>query len=105
MIHIGVAQLWLQGEVKSNRLKVRRVKSEDTLADIGTKVLSNEVIRKHASSMEYVAAQEEISLGFGLSNQSEQIRAVQLCRKSSLESTGGHARAATAAVARAGKSR
>ena len=34
MKHIVVARLWLQDEVKSNRLRVRRVKSEDNLADI-----------------------------------------------------------------------
>ena len=37
---------------------VRRVKSEDNLADIGTKTLSNKIIRKHATSMEYVDVQE-----------------------------------------------
>ena len=35
MKHNDVAHLWLQDEVKSNRLKVRRVESEDNLADIG----------------------------------------------------------------------
>ena len=44
--HIDVAHLWLQDEVELNRLKVRRVKSEDTLADIGTKALSNKNYRK-----------------------------------------------------------
>ena len=33
--------LWLQDEVKSNRFRVCRVKSEDNLADIGKKALSN----------------------------------------------------------------
>ena len=47
MRHIDVAHLWLQDEVKSNRLRVRRVKCEDNLADIGTKSLSNKIIRKH----------------------------------------------------------
>ena len=37
MQHIDVAHLCLQDEVKSNRLTVRRVKSEDNLADFGTK--------------------------------------------------------------------
>ena len=46
MNHFDVAHLWLQDEVKSNRLKVRRVKSEDNLTDIGTKPLSNKIIRK-----------------------------------------------------------
>ena len=36
MKHIDVAHLWLQDEVTSNRLSVRRVKREVNLADIGT---------------------------------------------------------------------
>ena len=48
MQHIDVAHLWLQDEVKSNRLRVRRVKREDNLADIGTKANSNKIIRKYA---------------------------------------------------------
>ena len=33
MKHIDEAHLWLQDEVKSNRLRVRQVNSEDNLAD------------------------------------------------------------------------
>ena len=51
MKHIDVAHLWLQDEDKSNRLRVRRVKSEDNLADTGTKALSFKIIRKHAIHM------------------------------------------------------
>ena len=40
----------MKDDVKSNRLKVRRVKSEDNLADIGTKALSNKIIRKDTTS-------------------------------------------------------
>ena len=58
--HIDVAHLWLQDEVKSNRLRVRRVKSEHNLADIGTKALSNKIIRKHATSMGYDDVQENL---------------------------------------------
>ena len=46
MKHIDVAHLWLQDEVKSNRLKACRVKSEENLANIGTKALCNKIIRK-----------------------------------------------------------
>ena len=52
MKHIDVAHLWLQDDVKSNRLRVRRVKSEDNLADIGTEAIRNRIIRKHAISMD-----------------------------------------------------
>ena len=45
MKHIDVTHLWLKDEVKSHRLRVRRVKSEDNLADMGTKAFSNKIIR------------------------------------------------------------
>ena len=51
MKHVDVAHLWLQDEVKSIRLSLHRVKSEDNLADIGTEAVSNKTIRKHAISM------------------------------------------------------
>ena len=63
MKHSDVAYLRLQDEVKSNRLRARRVKSEDNLADIGTEALSNRIIRQHAISMGYVDAQENLRLG------------------------------------------
>ena len=53
MKHIDVAHL----------LRVRRVKSEDNLAGIGTKAISNKIIRKHATSMVYVDAQENLKAG------------------------------------------
>ena len=40
MKRIDVARLCLPDEVKSNRLRVHRVKSEDNLADTGTEALS-----------------------------------------------------------------
>ena len=49
--HIDVAYLWIQDEVRSHRLKVRRVKSEDNIADLGTKPLSKAVIAKHCLAM------------------------------------------------------
>ena len=58
-----MAHVCLQDEIKSNRLKVRRVKSEDNLADIGTKALSNEITRKHATCMVCVDAQEYLKSG------------------------------------------
>ena len=51
MKHIDVEHLWLQDEVTSNRLSVRRVKREVNLADIGTTALSNKIVRKHATSI------------------------------------------------------
>ena len=63
MKHINVAHLGLQDEVKSSRFKVRRAKSEDNLADIGTKALSNRFIRKHAISMECADVQENLRSG------------------------------------------
>ena len=47
MKHIDVAYLWIQDEVRSRRLQVRRVRSEDNIADLGTKPPSKAVIAKH----------------------------------------------------------
>ena len=44
--HIDVAYLWIQDEVRSHRLRVRRVSSEDNVADLGTKPLSKTVFAK-----------------------------------------------------------
>ena len=91
-----MAHLWLQDEVKSDRLRVRRVKSEDNLADIGTKAISNKIIRKHAISIRCVDVQENMRSGdvMGLwideSEQEDQSRPTQ--QKMSSESIGGHAR-------------
>ena len=38
--HIDVAYLWVQDEIRSQRLRVRRVQSEENFADLGTKPLS-----------------------------------------------------------------
>ena len=51
---IDVAHLWLEDEVKSDRFRVRRVKSDDNLADIGTKALGNTSISKHACAIHEV---------------------------------------------------
>ena len=89
MKHIDVAHLWLQDEVKSNRFSVRRVKSEDNIADTGTEALSNKIIRNHATSMRHPCGtlvlkrtrSQEIAWGSGLANQSKQISAVKVSRK------------------------
>ena len=38
--HIDVAYLWVQDEIRSQRLRVHRVRSEENVADLGTKPLS-----------------------------------------------------------------
>ena len=43
--HVDVAYLLMQDEVRSHRLC--RVRSEDNVADLGTKPLSKAVIAKH----------------------------------------------------------
>ena len=53
--HIDVAYLWIQDEIRSGRLQVRRVRSEDNIADLGTKPLSKAVIAKHCTTMGYVS--------------------------------------------------
>ena len=57
--HIDVAYLWIQDEVRSQRLKVRRVRSEDNIADLGTKPLSKTIIAKHCLTMGYVNMNQE----------------------------------------------
>ena len=51
---IDVAYLWMQDEIRSKRLRVRRVKSEENVADLGTKPLSKAVIAKHFLTLGYV---------------------------------------------------
>ena len=43
--HIDVAYLWVQDEIRSQRLRVHRVRSEENVADLGTK-LGNETTRQ-----------------------------------------------------------
>ena len=65
--HRYVAYLWIQDEVRSRRLQVRRVKSEDNIADLGTKPLIRAVIAKHCTTMGYVnMSQEDAQMGHQL---------------------------------------
>ena len=57
--HIDVAYLWIQDEVRSQRLQVRRIKSEDNVTDLGTKPLKKAVIAKHCLTLEYVNMNQE----------------------------------------------
>ena len=49
-----VANLWMQDEIRSKRLRVRRVKSEENVADLGIMPLSKAVIAKHFLTLGYV---------------------------------------------------
>ena len=62
MKHIDVAYLWVQDEIRSQRLRVRRVRSEEDVADLGTKPLSKTVIAKHCLTLGYANMDEEIVL-------------------------------------------
>ena len=57
--HIDVAYLWIQDEIRSHRLRARRVRSEDDVADLGTKPLSKAVIAKHCLALGYVNMNQE----------------------------------------------
>ena len=57
--HIDVAYLWVQDEIRSQRLRVRRVRSEENVADLGTKPISKTVIAKHCLMLGYVNMDEE----------------------------------------------
>ena len=52
--HIDVAYLCMQDEIRSKRLRVCRVRSEENVADLGTKQLSKPVIAKHCLTQGYV---------------------------------------------------
>ena len=49
----------MQDEVRSKRLRVRRVKSEELVADLGEKALSKATVSKHCTPFRYVDVAEE----------------------------------------------
>ena len=57
--HIDVAYLRMQGDVRSKRLRVRRVMSEENVAGLGTKPLSKAVVANHCLALGYVDMTEE----------------------------------------------
>ena len=54
-----MAYLWVQDEIISQRLRVRRVRSEENVEDLGTKPLSTTVIAKHCLTLGYVNMDED----------------------------------------------
>ena len=58
--HMDVAYLWIQDEIRSQRLRVRRVRSEENVADLGTKPLSKTVIAKHCLTLGYMNMDEKM---------------------------------------------
>ena len=60
--HIDVASLWVQDEIRSQRRRVRRVRSEENVADLGTKPLSKTVIAKHCRIRSSDSTHREIAL-------------------------------------------
>ena len=56
-----MAYLWVQDEIRSERIQVRRVRSEENVADLGTKPLSRAVIAKHCLTLEYMNINDEVS--------------------------------------------
>ena len=78
--HIDVEFLWIQDEVRSRRLQVRRVRSEDNIADLGMKPLSKAVNAKHCTTMGYVNMSQEDNMtdrqSWGCSKTSGQYTAV-----------------------------
>ena len=51
--HTDVAYLWVQDEIRPQRLRVHRVRSEEHVADLRTKLHSEAVIAKHCLTMGY----------------------------------------------------
>ena len=52
--HIDVAYLWVHDDIRSQRLRVHRVRSEENVAELGSKPLSKAVIAKHCFTLGYV---------------------------------------------------
>ena len=59
--HIDVAYLWVQDEIRSQRLQVRRIRSEENVADLGRKPRSRAVIAKHCLTLGYMNINDEVS--------------------------------------------
>ena len=59
--HIDVAYLLVQDEIRSQRIQVRRIRSEENYADLGTKPLSRAVIAKHCLTLGYMNINDEVS--------------------------------------------
>ena len=57
--HIAVAYVSVQDEIRSKRLRVGRVRSEENVADLGTKPLSKAVIAKHCLTLGYMSMDEK----------------------------------------------
>ena len=49
--HLNVRYLWVQGQVKSERLGLKKVAGADNPADIATKHLNADIMRKHLESL------------------------------------------------------
>ena len=52
--------VWVQDEIRSQRLRVRRVRSEENVADLGLKPLSKTVIAKHCLTLGYMNMDEKM---------------------------------------------
>ena len=59
LTHVDVAYLWMRDEIRSKRLRVRSVNSEEHVADLGAKPLSKAVIVKHRLALRCVNMAEE----------------------------------------------
>ena len=57
--HIDVAYLWVQDEIRSQRVQVRRVRREEHVADLGTKPLSRAVVAKHCLTLGYMSMDDK----------------------------------------------
>ena len=49
--HLEARDLWIQDKVADGSLQIEKVKSEENVADIGTKFLAKEVMEKHVQVM------------------------------------------------------
>ena len=57
--HIDLAYLWVQEEIRSQRLRVCRARERRNVADLGTKPLSKTVTAKHCLTLGHANMDEE----------------------------------------------
>ena len=66
MKHSDAAHVWLQGEARSNSLKVCRVRSAHHVADLGTKALGWAVSARHLGDVNLQDSQSDIGCNRGV---------------------------------------
>ena len=83
--HIDVQYLWIQGEVMEEKLSVKKVRTEENPADVLTKSLKPDIMRRHTEGMGF---RHESTRASGALKVNE-VRGVKPREASELEHAGG----------------